>query len=139
MLNIICIKFKERFRNMNNNIKKPVIIVVDDVYYFCEALKQSLKSSYEVHTFTIAQDAVNFITKNPVDLVLLDYEMPGMTGYEVLMAIRLNRSTNKTPVIFLTGETNERMKKEMLDRGASDYLCKPINYPELHKCIKKHL
>ena len=120
-------------------MKKPVVMVVDDVPYFCETVKMNLRHSYEVYTFTSGKDAVKYISEHPVDLVLLDYEMPEMTGYEVLMAIRLDKNTNKTPVIFLTGETNDRMKAEMLERGASDYLCKPINYPELLQRIKKYI
>jgi CheY-like chemotaxis protein len=65
--------------------------------------------------------------------------MPEMTGYEVLMAIQANHSLNKIPIIFLTGVINERMEEEMRDRGASDYIRKPIDMNTLKACIGKHL
>jgi len=121
------------------NMEKYNIMVVDDVPSICTAVVTALRTDYKVFPFTSGQDALDHLNKNPIDLVLLDYEMPKMTGYEVLLAIRTNRSTKDTPVVFLTSETNDRMKKEMLSRGATDYLCKPINHQELRDCIKKHL
>ena len=115
------------------------IVVVDDQPSVCREVTVFLKDSYTVHAFTSGKDALEYILYSPVDLVLLDYDMPGMTGYEVLMSIRLNKSTHEVPVVFLTGETNERMRQEMLGRGATDYLCKPIASHELHQCIGKLL
>ena len=115
------------------------IVVVDDQPSVCREVTAFLKDAYTVHAFTAGKEALEYILYSPVDLILLDYDMPGMTGYEVLMSIRLNKSTNHVPVIFLTGETNERMRQEMLGRGANDYLCKPVNSHDLHHCIEEHL
>ena len=118
---------------------KPVILVVDDQIFICETIVALLENTYEVHAYTAGAEAIKYIKNNPVDLALLDYSMPTMSGYEVLMNIKSNPSTSKIPVIFLTAETNERMRMEMIDRGASDYIHKPVNAPVLHECIKKHL
>jgi len=118
---------------------KQNIIVVDDQPSVCKEVVEFLKDTYTVHAFRSGKDALDYLADNPADLVLLDYEMPNMTGYEVLMAIRMNRSTKAIPVVFLTVETKDRMRQEMLGRGANDYLCKPINSAELRQCIKKHL
>ena len=115
------------------------IVVVDDQPSVCREVTVFLKDSYTVHAFTAGKEALDYMAGNPVDLVLLDYEMPVMTGYEVLMNIRINKSTHKVPVIFLTGETNERMRQEMIGRGADDYLCKPVSSFDLRQCIEKHL
>ena len=115
------------------------IVLVDDQPSVCREVTAFLKDTYTVHAFTSGKEALDYLSCHPVDLVLLDYEMPGMTGYEVLMGIRLNKSTHKVPVIFLTGETNERMRQEMMGRGASDYLCKPVTAVDLIHCIEKHL
>ena len=120
-------------------MKKPVVLVVDDQLFVCETVAVMLKNEYEVHTFTAGKEAMNYMADRSVDLVLLDYEMPSMTGYEVLLAIRANKHNSKVPVIFLTAQTNERMRMEMIERGASDYICKPINSSELHQSIKKQL
>jgi putative two-component system response regulator len=65
--------------------------------------------------------------------------MPGMTGYEVLMSIRTNKKLSKIPVIFLTGVTNDRMQQEMMERGASDFLRKPLDIALLRKHMDKLL
>ena len=118
---------------------KPIILVVDDQPFVCETVEIMLKNTYEVHTFTSGKEAMDYMSDKAVDLVLLDYEMPNMTGFEVLLGIRASRHNSKTPVIFLTAETNERMKMEMIERGAADYICKPIDSSVLHKSIKKQL
>ena len=120
-------------------MSKYNILVVDDQPSICREVATFLKDRYVVHAFKSGRDALDYMARNPVDLVLLDYEMPEMTGYEVLIAIRLNKSTIKTPVVFLTSETNDRMKQEMIGRGATDYLCKPVNSLDLHRCLEKHL
>ena len=120
-------------------MSKYDILVVDDQPSICREVTAFLKDSYTVHSFTSGKEALDYLSEHPTDLILLDYDMPGMTGYEVLMAIRLNKSTGKIPIVFLTGETNERMREEMIGRGAIDYLCKPVTSSLLHQCIKKHL
>jgi len=115
------------------------VIIVDDQPSICKEVVAFLKDLYTVHTFRNGKEALDYMSDNPVDLALLDYDMPGMTGFEVLMAIRMHKSTAHMPVVFLTVETNERMRQEMMGRGATDYLCKPINSAELRECVGKHL
>jgi len=117
----------------------PDIMVVDDQPSVCREVATFLKDSYTVHTFKSGGEALDYLSENTADLILLDYGMPDMTGFETLMAIRQNASTSKIPVVFLTAETNERMRHEMMNRGANDYLCKPISSVELRQCIRKHL
>ena len=118
---------------------KPNIIVVDDQPSVCKEIAGFLAIDYSVHAFKSGQEALDYLDSNPADLILLDYYMPGMTGYEVLLAIRSRRQSKDTPVVFLTGETNERMRLEMMGRGASDFLCKPVNSSDLRQCIKNLL
>ena len=120
-------------------MNKLDIVLVDDQPTVCREVTAFLKELYTVHAFTAGKEALEYLSENHTDLILLDYEMPGMTGYEVLMSIRLNKSTAKVPVIFLTGETNDRMKLEMMSRGANDYLCKPVTSQDLRQCIEKYI
>ena len=117
----------------------PIIIVVDDQKFFCDTIETILKNKYEVHSFYSGKDAIKYLEGNPADMVLLDYVMPELTGYETMMRIRAINSVSKVPIIFLTAELNERMKTEMIDRGACDYICKPIDASVLKTCIEKHL
>ena len=115
------------------------IMVIDDQPSVCREVAAFLKDVYTVHAFTTGKEALAYLSENQVDLILLDYEMPGMTGYEVLMSIRLSKHTSDIPVIFLTGETNERMRQEMIGRGANDYLCKPTTSSDLRLCIERNI
>ena len=118
---------------------KPKIVAIDDTKFVCDTLSAWLKNEYDVVTFLSGKDGIAYLTENTADLLLLDYDMPGMTGYEVLMEIRINKKTSKLPVIFLTGVTNERMEQEMMERGADDYIHKPLEMSVLRERIKKHL
>jgi response regulator RpfG family c-di-GMP phosphodiesterase len=118
---------------------KPVIMAVDDTQFVLDSVKSGLEDDYEIKTFLTGAGAVEYIDKNPVDLVLLDYDMPEMTGYEVLMNIRAGSSNKNVPVIFLTGVTNDRMELEMRERGAQNYIRKPIDFTVLRQCAGKWL
>ena len=120
-------------------MNKPDVMVVDDQPSVCKEIASFLKDKYTVHAFKSGIEALDYLNGNSVDIVLLDYDMPNMTGFEVLMAIRKGKYAESLPVIFLTGETNERMRIEMMGRGANDYLCKPVNSSQLHECINKHI
>jgi len=120
-------------------MEKLNIMIVDDQASVCTRVVGILKFDYSVFPFTKGRDALEYLAENPIDLILLDYDMPEMTGYEVLLGIRMNPKTKQIPVVFLTGVTNDRMKQEMMSRGATDYLCKPIDTEELKRCIKRHV
>ena len=118
---------------------KSVIVLVDDQSFVCDLVKTMLKDKYVVQAFISGETAIKYLSANSADLVLLDYDMPNMTGYEVLMAIRSDQRTSNTPVIFITGVANTRMEEEMIERGANDYIRKPIEMSTLHECVEKHL
>ena len=122
-------------------MSQPIIVVVDDQSSVCDMIKMMLKDKYETIAFTSGAQAVKYLTSgHKADLVLLDYDMPDMTGYETLMHIRSEKRHNPdVPIIFVTAITNDRMESEMTARGANDYIRKPIQMRELHDCIEKHL
>ena len=120
-------------------MSNPVIVVLDDQSFVCDLIKTMLKDKYTVQAFTSGETAIKYLASHPVDLVLLDYDMPNVTGYEVLMAIRSDKNICDTPIIFITGVTNARMEEEMIERGANDYIRKPIEMSTLHQCVEKYL
>ena len=120
-------------------MKIPEVIVVDDQPSVCKEVAAFLKNDCNVHAFKSGRDAFSYLERNHVDLIFLDYYMPDMTGFEVLLLIRQNQATRDTPVVFLTTEINERMSHEMTQRGATDYLCKPVEATTLRQCVKKNL
>ena len=121
------------------SMSKPEILVVDDQPSVCKEVAAFLKNDCIVHAFKSGKEALAYLERHHVDLILLDYHMPEMTGFETLLSIRQDKAHADTPVIFLTAETNDRMKHEMIQRGATDYLNKPIDSMKLHECIRKHV
>ena len=127
---------------MNNEVgfeKKLKVVVVDDQASVCREVSEFLKSDYDVAAFKSGPDALAYLHNNVPDLIILDYYMPEMTGFETLMEIRSTKALTNVPAIFLTTELNDRMQQEMVARGAADYLTKPINAESLRACVKKHI
>jgi two-component system, OmpR family, KDP operon response regulator KdpE len=87
-------------------------------------LSSNLKASgYDVRAAADGTEATNLIQEHPADLLVLDLNMPGLNGLQVLEAVR--RSA-EIPVLILSGRSRERDKVEALDLGADDYLSKPF-------------
>jgi two-component system chemotaxis response regulator CheY len=86
------------------------------------------------------QDAVNKLAGDPsVNLVLMDWNMPNMTGIEALKAIKANPATKAIPVMMVTSEAEKAKIIEAISSGASDYLVKPFQADDLKAKITKIL
>ena len=85
---------------------------------------------YEVLTATSGQEALDLLESTPVDVVLLDVQMPGMDGCEVCRRIRQDPRTEFLPVVMITaGGGAQRL--EGLEAGADDFITKPFDQAEL--------
>ena len=115
------------------------IIAVDDSLTNLIALKNILKSQYEVYTVSSAAKMFGLLTKFKPDLILLDVEMPELNGYEAARYLRNNREYKGIPIIFVTSKNDTESEMEGLDLGAVDYIYKPFAAPLLLKRIEKHL
>ncbi len=83
--------------------------------------------------------AVNFFKNKTADLILLDYEMPIMSGLEVLKRLREMPNTANTPVVFLTSVSDGQRVTEIMIMGVTDYILKPINVDRVRSTVKKIL
>jgi len=118
---------------------KPIIITIDDDPIILSLLISVLKTDYGVRPFTSGKTALEFLVKNHVDLVILDCQMPDMSGLEVLAALREDARTQSIPVIFLTGEVDAGSEVEALEHGAADYITKPIRHRSLLTRVRLQL
>lgn len=110
---------------------KPKILLVDDSEFIRIAGKQMLEPQYEVFAVTNGQEALEFLRDNPMDLILLDINMPVMDGVETLRQLRLQNLLGQIPVIVLTGNTQSELEEACLRLGARDFIQKPFNLPAL--------
>lgn len=82
-------------------------------------------------------EAVKAVAEGQFDLILMDWNMPNMTGIEALRAIR--QSGNKTPVVMVTTEAEKSRVIEAIKTGANDYLIKPFSPEQLAAKVKNIL
>ncbi|MBI4876093.1 MAG: response regulator transcription factor [Acidobacteria bacterium] len=113
------------------------ILVVDDEPQIRRVLRAALAGQgYAVAEARSGEEALEKLTQSHPDLVLLDFNMPVMSGLETCRAIR---ATSDLPIIMLTVRNSDRDKVEALDAGADDYVTKPFSTPELLARIRAAL
>ncbi|MDR1240254.1 MAG: response regulator [Treponema sp.] len=118
---------------------RQVIFLVDDNMANLTAGKTMLKDHYDVFSIPSGSKLFEILEKIQPDMILLDVEMPGMSGYEALEKLKADRKTRDIPVIFLTARTDPGSELEGLNLGALDYIPKPFSPPLLLKRLKNHL
>ena len=116
-----------------------ILAVDDDPINLQVLVDQLFLQGYTVKQVTGGAEALDAVTKEQYDLVLLDIMMPMMSGYEVCKKLREKYSSNELPVIMLTAKDRVPDLIEGFDAGANDYLAKPISKGELLSRIKTHL
>lgn len=118
--------------------KKHTILAVDDAELSIDVIIGILKQ-YDVIPALNANDALDILENEKIDLILLDIIMPETDGYELCKIIKNNEKTKNIPVIFLTARTTEADVKKGFDIGAVDYVIKPFNPTELLARVNTHL
>lgn len=120
--------------------EKYTIHVVDDSPLMVTALLNVLQPKrYKVTSSTNGKNALESITKDIPDIIILDVEMPVMDGYETIQHLKKNKKTANIPVIFLTSLNKPDIIKKIFDLGASDYISKPFVEEEILARIKKEI
>jgi diguanylate cyclase (GGDEF)-like protein/PAS domain S-box-containing protein len=107
-----------------------VLLIVDDEESNRDMLSRRLqRQGFEVALAENGPQALDSIRKQAPDMVLLDIRMPGMSGMQVLQAIRRQYSSTQLPVIMVTAEGHSASIVEALQMGANDYVTKPVDMP----------
>jgi putative two-component system response regulator len=116
------------------------ILAVDDDSDLLALMAKALGADYDADTASDAGTAIEkaFASPQP-DLILLDVEMPDVSGFEVCRALKGEPATADIPIIFLTGKTEAQAQVEGLELGAVDYITKPINAKVLKARVRLHL
>jgi DNA-binding NtrC family response regulator len=106
-----------------------VLFVDDEVDFLDTLLKRMRKRSVNVFGVKSGEDALEWLSGNIADVVVLDVRMPGMDGIETLRAIK--KLNPLVEIIMLTGHANLEVARKGMELGAFDYLMKPIDIDEL--------
>ena len=116
------------------------LLVVDDVEENRDLLARRLKrEGYDVAIAESGSGALATLASRRIDLVLLDVMMPGISGIDVLKAIRADPRISTIPVIMATARSDSADVVEALDLGANDYVTKPIDFPVLNARVMSAL
>ncbi len=108
------------------------ILVVDDEPEIVALVAYHLaKSGYRVATAASGQDALDVASRERPSLIVLDLMLPGMSGFDVLEALRTDETTRDVAVLMLTARREEPDRIRGLSLGADDYLTKPFSPAEL--------
>jgi len=106
--------------------QKDTILIVDDDPTNLRALQEILKTEYKVFAATSGEKALLFLENKIPGIVLLDVEMSGMDGYQVMERMKCDSRWENIPVIFLTAQGGREKEQLALKKGAVDYIRKPI-------------
>lgn len=111
---------------VESETSEPRVLLVDDDPVMRQIAKFVLSTAgYKVIEVEDGRAALDYIRQgDPVSLVVLDLDMPGLSGLDVLEALRADRATMSLPVVVLTGAQGAETK--VMDAGADDYIRKPL-------------
>jgi len=109
------------------------ILIVDDEKLIRWSLSELLRKDFTVYSEASAEEALNFLARVPVDIVLTDLKMPGMNGLEFIDLLR-----GKYPAIrvyALTAYASGHTTQELLDRGARRVFSKPFDLDQIRELL----
>ena len=111
------------------------ILIIEDEEQLCRSMAEGLRmDGYETDTCFDGEEGLELCMTENYDLILLDLNLPGIDGLEILRQFR-TFNTN-TPVLILSARVQIQDKVEGLDLGANDYLTKPFHFEELEARIR---
>jgi len=126
-------------RLMDDSSKKPVIFAVDDSPVILRSVSSLLSSDYKVYLLAKSTMLEKILSQVKPDLFLLDYNMPGLNGFELIPIIRSYREHKYTPIIFLTSEGTIDHLSGAVKLGACDFIVKPVHPTTLREKVAKHI
>ena len=116
----------------------PPILIVDDETTFARNIATFLeRHGYDVRRVETAEDGLVQLDAFRTAVVLLDFNLPGMDGLEMLAEVR--RRDRRIKVILMTGQGNEQVAIDAMKAGAHDYLTKPLVLAKLKIVLEKTL
>lgn len=121
---------------------KVRILLCDDAIFIRDLIKRTLKNFFpqcEISEVSDGKKAQAFLIKNEVDLILSDWEMPGLSGEELLRWVRADKRLCDTPFVMVTSLGGREHIVKAVQAGVSDYLGKPFSPEELIQKVHKAL
>lgn len=113
------------------------ILIVEDEPNIVESLSYILgRADFEVDVVANGNDVLERLRRTDFSAMILDVMMPGMNGFDVLRAVRSDRSLSALPVIVLTAKGQSRDRQTATDIGASAFITKPFSNAEIVERVR---
>ncbi|MGL5006724.1 MAG: SpoIIE family protein phosphatase [Plesiomonas sp.] len=122
-----------------SQVKLPTIILVDDDPVIRKIIQSYLKNKYQIIAFSSAEEAIPFIKKNKIDLILSDISMQGMDGLSMRKNLAGHIETDILPFVFITGNSSNDTRQIATRLGVDDYIVKPVKKVELLDIVSRVL
>ena len=108
------------------------MLLIDDCEMMLRFLAPIFKENYHVVALNTPMEAILWLKTNPApEVILLDFELPEMTGLELLKHLRQNISLANVPILMLSGVKDAERRWQCFEAGANDFLSKPFHPREL--------
>jgi len=130
------IKVLQQYAGNNYLIK---ILAVDDMPESLSFISNVLKNHFKVFRVTNGKTALKVLYTQKISLLILDIDMPVMSGYELAQEVRKIPEYAEVPIVFLSGNSTREYVAKAKQVGAADYLIKPTNYETLLTSVIKNL
>ncbi len=118
---------------------KARVLVVDDDPVLTTLIGGILAKTGTIHTANSGADGLQMARTLDPDLILLDVQMPGQDGFDVISDLKSDPALRHIPVIFITGEVIPEIESHCLESGAADYIAKPVTPRVLQARARTHL
>jgi len=119
---------------------KSEILIIDDEKDTANLIKLYLEDKgFKTIVALNGPDGVNLAKEKRPDLILLDLRMPGMDGFSVMKVLKMDKETEKIPVIILTGHDTKGYREKCLMLGATEYMTKPFTEDDITKEIEERI
>jgi putative two-component system response regulator len=118
---------------------KKMILAVDDAQANLQVIQAALGGDYELRLAKSGNMALLILDRVKPDLILLDIEMPGMSGLDFMAALRGKEALRDIPVIFVTAHADKDLVEDAAKRGARGYVVKPFEPGALRDKVRQAL
>jgi len=127
----------EEYRQMRERREPATVLVVDDERSLCQALARILeKEGLRVVAVAGDDELRRAIETNPVDIILLDIQLPWLDGLEFCSALKAEPALRDIPVILLSGHVSKDDIRKGFEAGCDEYLTKPLDMNRLVRTLK---
>jgi putative two-component system response regulator len=122
------------------HLKNATVVLVDDTPANLRLLESSMKAFglRNLTAFTDSADALDWLQRMPWDLLVLDLDMPSPNGFDILHSLG-QRDRSTSPIIIASALSRPEDRRKGLSLGANDYICKPLDLPELLLRVRNNL